>query len=184
MRVFDYRDAEERLEREREYMEDVMDDEERAGVELPDLAACIPPSLKAEPLRDREVSRVLRTSSDPTVTALMHAVRRLRRCAEREERPRYWCEELNDYDLAYPLPALLLVTEQHDEIEGLYDQETEELYNWGVPQAPNAIFVMDPADPDSVASAFHSLGVLCDTAAEASRLITMLETIAATEKRP
>ncbi len=183
VRVFDYRDAEERVEREREHMEETMDEEEREGFELPDLSACIPASLRARPLADREASRVLRTASDPAVAALMRAVRRLRRCAEREERPRYWCEELNDYDLCFPLPALLLVTEENDEIQGLYDQETEELYNWGVPQAPNALFTMDPADPDSVASAFRSLGTLCDTLAEASDLVTLLATIAATEKR-
>lgn len=182
LRIFDYRDAEEGLEREREYLEE-LEDEERAGVELPDLSACIPPGLKAEPLSDHQLTRVLRSVSDPVVTGLMQAVRRLRRCAEREDRPQYWCDELNDYDLAYPLPALLLVTDQHDEIEGLYDQEAEQLYNWGVPLAPAAIFPMDPADPDSVASAFHSLGVLCDTVTEASRLITLLETIAEPEKR-
>ncbi|HEU0076462.1 MAG TPA: hypothetical protein VFQ76_02365 [Longimicrobiaceae bacterium] len=183
VRVFDYRDAEDRLEREKEFMEEAMDEEEREGVELPDLSVCIPPALRTAPLGDRALGRVLRTAADPAARELMHAVRRLRRSAEREERPQYWCEELNDYDLSYPLPALLLVTDEHDAIEGLYDQEAEELYNWGVPQPPNALFTMDPADPDSVASAFRSLGVLCDTLAAASRVIALLETLSATEKR-
>lgn len=180
VRVFDYRDAEERVERDREYDESTMGEEELAEVEYPDLSSCVPPWLKGEPLDERRLTRVLRSVSDPTVTALMQAARRVRRCSDQAEPRSYWCEELRGFDLAFPLPALLLVTDKRDEIEGLYERETDELYNWGIPMAPSAIFRMDPSDANSVADAFRSLGILCTTLTEASRLISMLDTIAAT----
>lgn len=180
--IYDYRAAEERLEREREWMDEAMDEEEKEDVELADLSKCIPPCLRVPVLSDRELKRILRRVTDPTALELMRAAQRVRRHAVHVEVPP-WYEEVQYFDLTDPLPALLAVTEQYDEIQGMYDREMEERFNWGVQMGPSAVFQMDPYDPASVGCAFDLLAGLCETLAEASHLISTLEVLHKTEHR-
>jgi hypothetical protein len=75
-------------------------------------------------------------------------------------------------DCGEPVPALLAVFEQHDSIEGCFDEDCQTMLE--VTPAPNVIIPFNGEAPESVLEAFAILSTVCETLSLASRVITMM----------
>jgi hypothetical protein len=170
VRVYDYRDALDRVEMLREWAEGEADQEQ---YEFPEVEGCIPPSMKLKPLSLRHVQQFAGSISDQLCRQLLQAAldlnkvsRRLGRSEIREETR----EALMDSNP--PLPALLISFKRHDAVLACYDDESQAFLE--ASPEPNLIVEINPADHASVRRAFDTLAVLCETMARASRVAALL----------
>ena len=169
VRVYDYRDAQDRTERLRDWYES---DPDAGEVELPDISRFIPVSMEQRHLSVRALTKLIPEISDPDVARMLRLLLRLER-ASRYPRPTLG-EEFRDelIDFGEPLPALLAVFERHDPIEGSFDEESQGMLE--VTPEPNLIIPFQGDSAANVASAFAALAALCRVVATASELMTLL----------
>jgi hypothetical protein len=172
IRVYDYRDALERVEQLREWYDADPDGE---AVELPAVDAAIPVSLRKKkvPLKPASVERLSQTVRNRKARALLDAVLELSRTSQRGTRP---CigerAEARLADSNPPVPALVAVFNKHDAIEGCFDEECQGMLEC-TPE-PNVILPFKPEHPDSVREAFRLLGIVCDVLQQAAALIRLV----------
>jgi len=170
VRVYDYRDAFERVEQLREWYEADPDGEQ---VELPGVEAATPLWLrnKRNPLKPASVERLLETVKNRRVRALVEGVLELNNISHRGTRPSIGERaEVRLSDTNPPVPALVAVFKKHDAIEGCFDDECQGMLEC-TPE-PNVILPFCPKDPASLQETFRLLGVVCDVLRQAARLIT------------
>jgi hypothetical protein len=169
VRVYDYRDALEHVERLRDWYSA---DPDAGEFEVPDVDASVPTSVLRKPLSRRAMRRVL--PGCPTqVQRWMEQAMALEQLAGRSTRPQLpelAQEELSDCNA--PLPCLLIVFSRRDNIEACFDTEAESMME--VPPEPNLIIPINVLDGTSFRRAFATLGTVCETLAAASKLIASL----------
>lgn len=169
VRVYDYRDALEHVERLRDWYSSDLDAGE---FEVPDVEASIPASILRKPLSRPALRRVLSKCSAEVKSWMEQAVaiERLSTHSLRPQLSEEAQEELSDCNA--PLPCLLVVFSRRDNIEACFDTEAESMME--VPPEPNLIIPMNANDEASVRLAFAAAGTVCETLAAASELIASL----------
>ena len=170
VRVYDYRDAEERVDMLREWYEG---EENPEQYEVPDIEGCTPKCLKEEPLTLRGLKELSQTIRDRNVQALIRRLLELCRVSSQAKRPEFtddMGEQLMDSNP--PLPCLLAAFLSGDAIVGCFDDEAQTAME--TTPHPNLIIPLQLSDPASVRKGFRILGVVCDTLAAASRLIDLM----------
>jgi hypothetical protein len=169
VRVYDYRDALEHVERLRDWYSTDPDSED---IEVPDVEGSIPAFMRQQPLSGSGLKRLLPNISGEALV-WMERVIELDRLAKRQKHPpltEQTQEELGDCNA--PLPCLLVVFSRRDNIEACFDAEAESMME--VPPEPNLIIPLNATDPDQTRAAFNVLANACETLAAASRLIATL----------
>lgn len=169
VRVYDYRDALEYVERLRDWYSA---DPDAGEVEIPDVDASVPASVLRKPLSRRDMRRVL-PGCPAEIQKWMEQAVALERVSARVTRPQMpepAQEELSDCNA--PLPCLLVVFSRRDNIEACFDTEAESMME--VPPEPNLIIPINALDISSVCSAFATLATICETLSAASKLIASL----------
>jgi len=171
VRVYDHRDAEERVEMLREWYEGDPDFEH---VELPDVASAIPKFLRIrEPLQEASLERLAENTRDKRIQALLSGLLQLSAASRKAQRPEIGAEASDRLaDSNPPLPALLAVFEKQDAIEGCFDEEAQGMME--CPPEPNVIIPFKITETDSVRTAFGIAAVVCDVLTRASRLIKLI----------
>ena len=170
LRVYDLRDAEERVETLREW---AAQEPDAGEYELPDVAGSVPPYMRQAVLENSELAHVKDRINDSTARKLVDAVIALdgvSRGAERPELDDNVGEQLSDCNP--PLPCLLAVFADGDAIAGCFDEEAQGMME--VEPEPNVIIPFDPTDTASVQRTFHTFGMACQTIAAASRVIDLM----------
>ena len=170
VRVYDYRDAEERVEMLREWYEG---EENADQYEIPDVDGCTPKSLKETPLNPCELKNLNEEVRDTQLQALISGLLKLCRVSKQAKRPEFtedMGEQLMDSNPA--LPCLLTAFSSGDAVVGCFDDEAETAME--VTPQPNVIIPLRNCDPLTVRQGFRTLGVLCRTLAAASRLIDLM----------
>ena len=170
VRVYDYRDAEERVEMLREWYEG---EENAEQYELPDVEGCTPKSLKEEPLSLYGVNEINEEIRDLEVRALITGLLELCRVSKRAKRPEFtedMGEQLMDSNPA--LPCLLAAFSSGDAVVGCFEEEGETALE--VTPQPNVIIPLKLGDGLSVHAGFRTLAVVCETLAAATRLIDLM----------
>ena len=170
VRVYDFRDAEERVDMLHQWYEAEQNADQ---YELPDVARCTPQCLKEKPLSIRELTRLHQTITHETVGTLVQGLLDLCRVSERAKRPEF-SEDVGEQlmDSNPPLPCLLAAFSQSDAVVGCFDDESQTAME--VTPHPNLIIPLRVAEPMSVRKAFRTLAVVCETLGAASRLIDLM----------
>ena len=167
VRVYDYRDAEERAEMYREMSEGESNPEE---YEFPDVAGCLPASMKEEPLGKEDLNRLRATLASTLATQLLDNAIEIKRISDRAERPALSDDVRAElFDANPPVPGLLAVFSAYDAVEACFEEEAE--YALETTPEPNLIIPIEPDDVRSVRAAFHIFGVVCDVLAASTRLL-------------
>jgi len=125
VRVYDWRDALERVERLREWYEmDLLEATE--DVQLPDIESSIPRCMKRRPLSPKTLARIGPTIKDRTARRMVEHLLDIERAATRVVHP-VMGEDTSAMlaDCGEMLPSLLAVFEKHDAIEGQFDEESQ-----------------------------------------------------------
>ena len=172
IRVYDWRDALERVDRLREWYE--MDPPETdEEVQLPDIESSIPHCIKRHALSPKTLGRIGRTIKDTTARHLVENLLDIERAATRAVRP-VIDEDTGAMlaDCGDALPSLLTVFEKHDAIEGQFDEESQGMLE--VTPEPNLIIRFNGEDVESVRDAFDRLAACCETLACAKRLMKIM----------
>ena len=170
VRVYDYHDAEERVEMLREWYEG---EENADQYEVPDVEGCTPKSLKEAPLSLRELKELNEEVRDARVKALIRGLLELCRISKQATRPEFtedMGEQLMDSNPA--LPCLLAAFSSGDAVVGCFDDEAQTAME--VTPQPNVIIPLRLSDGKSVRDGFRTLAVVCETLAAASRLIDLM----------
>jgi hypothetical protein len=170
VRVYDYHDAEERVEMLREWYEGEANAEQ---YEVPDIEGCVPKCLKERPLSMRSLSELSQRIQLRGAKALVKSLLDLcwiSKWAKRLEFTEDMGEQLMDSNP--PLPCLLAAFSPGDAVIGCFDDEAQTAMET-TPQ-PNLIIPLHLADPSSVCRGFRTLGVVCETLAAAGRLIDLM----------
>jgi hypothetical protein len=168
--IYDYRDAEDRVEMLREWAAQEQNADE---YEIPDVAGSIPPCMKREPLDDAGLTRLKEQITDQLALKLIDGVIALDHVSAQAKHP-----ELDDNvrerlsDCNPPLPCLLALFADADAISACFDEEAQGMLE--VEPEPNIIIPFDPTDAQSVQRSFHTFAVACETIAAASRLIDLM----------
>ena len=170
VRLYDYRDAQDRVEMLREWAEGEADQDQ---YEFPDVEGCIPASMKLRPLSEKQVQRIADSTDDQLCRQLLQAALDLNKVSRRLGRPEI-SEETREalMDSNPPLPALLVSFKRHDSVCACYDDESQGFLE--ASPEPNLIVEINPSDHASVRRAFDTLAVLCETMAAASRMAALL----------
>jgi hypothetical protein len=167
IRIYDYRDAEERVAMIRDWIEGEPDEDQ---YEIPDVGGCIPACMKRRPLGRRSLREVRSRVKGREAKSLLKEVIELAGLSEQADRPELTDEMREEMgDMNSPLPGLLAVFKSDDAIEGCFDEEAQSMME--VTPEPSLIIPLSADSPGSVEAAFQTLGVACDTLAAASRLI-------------
>ena len=170
VRVYDYHDAEERVEMLREWYED---EENAEQFEVPDIEGCTPKYLRERPLSLRSLRELSQRTRRKQAKDLIENLLALRQISRRAKRPEFtdeMGEQLMDNNPA--LPCLLAAFLPGDAIVGCFDDEAQTALET-TPQ-PNLVIPLRFAEPSSVRLCFQMLGVFCETLAAASRLIDLM----------
>jgi hypothetical protein len=170
VRVYDYHDAEERVEMLREWYED----EANAGqYEVPDVEGCVPKCLKERPLSLRSLSELSQRIRLKGAKALVKSLLDLCWISKQAKRPGF-SEDMGELlvDSNPPLPCLLSAFSMGDAVVGCFDDEAQTAMET-TPQ-PNLIIPIHLTDPGSVRQGFQTLSVACETLAAASWLIDLM----------
>lgn len=172
VRVYDYRDAAERVQQLREWYEG---DPEGETVELPDVDGATPKCLRRKwnPLKERFVEQLLGTVRNRRIRALLAGVLTLSAASRQGERPKI-TESVQERlaDSNPPVPALVAVFEKHDAIEGCFDEEAQGMLECA--PEPNLIVPFLSGDIESVRAAFQTLEVVCGVFREGVCLIKLM----------
>lgn len=170
VRVYDYHDAEERVEMLREWYEG---EENPEQYEVPDIEGCTPKCLKERPLSLRGLKELSHKIRNQQVKALVSGLLELCWVSKRAKRPDF-TEDMGEQlmDSNPPLPCLLAAFSSGDAVVGCFDDEAQTAME--VTPQPNLIIPIQLFDPTSVRQGFRTLGVVCDTLAAASRLIDLM----------
>lgn len=170
VRVYDYRDAEERVQMLREWYEG---EENADQYELPDVEGCTPKAFKEPPLSLCSLRKLSATIHDARVKAFLRGLGELCGISKRTKRPEF-TDEMGEQlmDTNPPLPCLLAAFSSGDAVVGCFDDESETAME--VTPQPNVIIPLRLRDPVSVAQGFQTLAVLCRTLAGASQLIDLM----------
>ena len=170
VRVYDYRDAEERVEMLREWYEG---EENAEQYELPDVEGCTPNCLKERALRLSALKQFNQDIRSQPVKALISGLLELSRVSDQAEHPKF-TEDMREQlvDSNPPLPSLLAAFSSGDAVVGCFDDEGENAME--VTPQPNLIIPLKVSDPRSVRQAFRTLAVACNTLAAATRLIDLM----------
>jgi hypothetical protein len=170
VRVYDYHDAEERVEMLREWYEGEEDAEQ---YEVPDIEGCTPKCLKEPSLSLRGLTELNRRIQNQEAKALVKGLLDLCWISKRAKRPEF-SEDMGEQlmDSNPPLPCLLAAFSSGDAVVGCFDDEAQTAME--VTPHPNLIIPLKLSDPTSVRQGFRTLGVVCDTLAAASRLIDLM----------
>ena len=170
VRVYDYRDADERVEMLRQWYEG---EENADQYELADVEGCTPKCLKEKPLSVRGLRTLPETMRSEQVKALIDGLLGLCRTSRRTKRPEF-TEDMGEQlmDSNPPLPCLLAAFSQADAVIGCFDDEGQTAME--VTPQPNLIIPLRFSDPAGVSRAFRTLAVACETLAAASRLIDLM----------
>lgn len=166
--IYDYRDAEDRVEMLHEWAEG-----EEEQYEIANVAASTPACMKQKPLRLRTLRRMAMQTGEERVKDLLAAVLELERISALVQRPEF-TEDMREQlmDTNSPLPAILVVFAENDAIEAHFEDESQ---SWGEASSePNLILPLSAFDLESIRSAFHNLAVVCRTLEAASRLIDLM----------
>lgn len=171
VRVWDWRDALDRVDRLREWYDT---DIEAGEAELPDVERDVPPCMKRRPLTVSGLRRLrLRDKkAQQLVTSVLELDTLSPRGPQREPD-----ESLRDLlvDCGEPLPALLVVFEKHDVIEGQFDEESQGMLE--VTPEPNVILRLESLDAAQTQRLFDVLAGCCATLAQASRLVAAITSL-------
>jgi hypothetical protein len=170
LRVYDFRDAEERAETLREWIAQEPDADQ---YENPDVEGSIPPCMRRTALDEGELVRLKEKINDPLATKLVDAALALDHLSAQAVRPELdddIGQQLSDCNPA--LPCLLAVFAEADAIAGCFDEEAEGMME--VTPEPNIIIPFNPTDTESVLRTFHMFAVACQTIAAASRVIDLM----------
>jgi len=167
IRVYDYRDAEERVAMLREWVEGEPDEDQ---YEIPNVEDCIPLYMKEQRLGSRSLGSVRSRVKGKEVKAILDGALDLERISKQAKRPELTDEMREEMsDMNPPLPGLLAVFRPEDAIEGCFDEEAQTMTE--MPPESSVIIPLSANQPASVEAGFQTLGVVCDTLAAASRLI-------------
>ena len=172
IRVYDHRDALERVEQLREWYEA---DPEGETVELPAVDAAIPDCLRQKwnPLKERFVEHLAGQVRNRKVRALLEGVIELNHISLAGKRPDIGERaQARLMDANPPVPALVAVFGKHDAIEGCFDEECQGMLE--CPPEPNVILPFRVEDAKSVREAFRLLAVICSVLRQGARLITLM----------
>ena len=170
LRVYDFRDAEERAETLREWIAQEPDADQ---YEIQDVQGSIPPCMRQTALDGGELVRLKDKINNPLATKLVEAALALDHLSTQAKRPEIdddIGQQLSDCNPA--LPCLLAVFAEGDAIAACFDEEAEGMME--VTPEPNIIIPFDPTDTESVRGAFQVFGVACQTIAAASRVIDLM----------
>ena len=176
IRVYDYRDAAERVDQLRQWYGADPDNE---AVELPAVDAAIPACLRKKwrPLKGQSIEQLAEKTTNRNVRGLIQGVIDLNRTSLKGNRPDLGERaEENFMDWNPPVPALLAVFNKHDAIEGCFDEECQGMLE--CPPEPNVILPFSAENAESVCEAFRLLSVVCEVLRQAARLITMMMELA------
>jgi hypothetical protein len=172
IRVYDYRDALERVEQLREWYEA---DPEGETVELPAVDAAIPDCLRQKwnPLKERFVEHLAEQARNRKARALLEGVIELNHISLAGKRPDIGERvQARLMDANPPVPALVAVFGKQDAIEGCFDEECQGMLE--CPPEPNVILPFRVADAKSVREAFRLLAVICSVLRQGAHLITLM----------
>ena len=170
LRIYDFRDAEDRVEMLREWAAQEPNADE---YEIPDVTGSIPPCMKQEPLDEAGLYRLKERITDQQALKLVEGVIALHHLAAQAKHPQLddnIREQLSDCNP--PLPCLLAVFAEGDSVGACFDEEAQGMLE--VEPEPNIIIPFDPTDTQSVQRTFHIFGVACKTIAAASHLIDLM----------
>jgi hypothetical protein len=170
VRVYDYHDAEERVEMLREWYEG---EENADQYEIPDVEGCTPNSLKETSLNLCELKKFNEEVRDVQLRALITGLLELCRMSKQTKRPEFtkdMGEQLMNSNPA--LPCLLAAFSSGDAVVGCFDEEGETAME--VTPQPNVIIPLKLSDANSVRDGLRTLAVVCETLAAASRLIDLM----------
>lgn len=172
VRVYDWRDAAERVQQLREWYEG---DPEGETVELPDVDGATPGCLRRKwnPLKERFVEQLRGTVRNRRIRDLLAGVLELSAASRQGKRPEI-TESVRErlIDSNPPVPALVAVFEEHDAIEGCFDEEAQGMLECA--PEPNLIVPFLSGDTESVRAAFQTLEVVCRVFREGVRLIKLM----------
>jgi hypothetical protein len=170
VRVYEYHDAEERVDMLREWYEG---EENPEQYEVPDIEGCTPKCLKQPSLSLRGLTELNRRIRNQEVKALVRGLLELCRVSNQANRPEF-TEDMGEQlvDSNPPLPCLLAAFSQGDAVVGCFDDEAQTAME--VTPQPNLFIPLKLSDPNSVRQGFRTLGVVCNTLAAASRLIDLM----------
>jgi len=170
VRVYDYHDAEERVDMLREWHEG---EENPEQCEVPDIEGCTPQCLKEQSLSLRGLKDLNQRMRNKKVRVLVSRVLELCSISRQAKRPEFtddMGEQLMDSNP--PLPCLLAAFSSGDAVVGCFDDEAETAMET-TPQ-PNVIVPLKLSDPTGVRQGFRTLAAACETLAAASRLIDLM----------
>jgi hypothetical protein len=161
VRVYDYHDAEDRVDMLREWYEG---EEDREQYEVPDIEGCTPQCLKEPALSVRGLKELARDIRDPEAQALIRGLLELCRTSSRAKRPDF-TDDMGEQlmDANPPLPCLLAAFTQGDAVVGCFDDEAQTAME--TTPHPNLIIPLQLSNPASVRQGFRILGVACETLA-------------------
>jgi hypothetical protein len=170
VRVYDYHDAEERVEMLREWYQG---EENPEQYEVPDIEGCTPKCLKERSLSLRGLKNLSGSIRSREVRALVLGLLDMYWISQLAKRPEF-TEDMGEQlmDSNPPLPCLLAAFSAGDAVVGCFDDEAQTAMET-TPQ-PNIIIPLKLSDPTTVRQGFRTLGVACETLAAASRLIDLM----------
>ena len=168
LRIYDYRDAEDRVEMLREWAEG-----EEEQYEIADVAGSVPDCMKRKPLSLESLRRLGVEAGSREAKAVIAAALELRGASERVKRPAF-SNEIGEQlaDSNPPLPSVLVVFAENDAVEGQFDDESQSMMEC-TPE-PNLVIPLNAFIPGSVQSAFATLAAVCETLKAACRLIDLM----------
>jgi hypothetical protein len=168
--IYDYQDALDRIEVWKECIEGDQDPE---PYELPDVEACLPSTMRREPLDAEGVRGLASGLTTDGLRQLILSALELDGASRRFEAP-VISEQSREplMDCNPPLPALLVCFKRSDAVEAVFDEERQ-VWLEAEPE-PAFLAEVDPSDPSSIRQAFDALAAFCETLAAASRLMKLL----------
>jgi len=168
VRVYDYRDAEDRVEMLREWVEG-----EEEQYEIADVAASTPACMKRKPLNSGSLLHIVKRVAGSKARGIIEATLELQRAAKRAKRPAF-TDDMREplADSNPPLPSVLVVFSETDAIEAHFDDESQNMTE--ASPEPNLIIPLNAFDRSTVKTAFATVAVACKTLAAATRLIDLM----------
>jgi hypothetical protein len=168
--VYNYHDAEERVDMLREWYEG---EENPEQYEVPDIEGCTPQGLKEQSLSLRGLKDLNQRMRNKEVRVLISSLLELCSISRQAKRPEF-TEDMGEQlmDSNPPLPCLLAAFSSGDAVVGCFDDEAQTAME--TTPHPNLIIPLQLSEPSSVRQGFRTLAVACETLAAASRLIDLM----------